>query len=149
MVEENILIRDKLQITNNLNEIYCDIHDSFVRQKLGKEFDYVSALEELSDIKCKLLHEIEECESISTEDNDAEKVIDALKDYQNLLNIRMELLLSILEKLHNKAENILGYKYSYFAYSKDRKNLNKLENQTDNIGRKLQISAVGFMRKYR
>lgn len=146
--KENKLICEKLQITNDLNGLYCEIHDSCVVQKLGDRLDYISLLDELNNINIKLQQEMDECKDIYTENNDeAKRVIEALNDYQNLLHNRINALQNILNKLHNKAEAV-GEKYSFFAYRSDMKNLNKLEKQVDLIGLNLQVCSVVFMRKY-
>jgi len=129
MRESNQLICEKLQITNDLNQVYCDIFDGFMNQNIGQKIDYISIFTGLNDIKFRLNQEIKKCKCISTENNEkAKNIITALMNYQKLFNIRINTLINIVTKLHNKAE-CTGKKYSIFTYKSDLKSLNKLENQ--------------------
>lgn len=65
MIENNKLISEKLQITNDINATYCNLFDEILNQHLGQTIDYFSILSELKVIGDDLKQEIHECRNIN------------------------------------------------------------------------------------
>lgn len=147
MNDNNKLICEKLQTTNDINATYCNLFDEVLNQKIGQTTDYFSILSELKVIGEDLKQEIHECRNINTaNDNDAEQVLESLIDFQELLDVRIKTYTDFVNKLYAKSN---GSKYSFFAYNSDLKNLKKLEKNSGILGDNLQVDAVIFMRKNR
>lgn len=147
MIENNKLISEKLQITNDINATYCNLFDEILNQHLGQTIDYFSILSELKVIGDDLKQEIHECRNINTDNNkDAKQVLGSLIDFQELLDVRINSYIDFVNKLYAKAN---GGKYSFFTYNSDLKNLKKLEKRSGILGESLQVHAVIFMSKNR
>lgn len=147
MIENNKLISEKLQITNDINATYCNLFDEILNQHLGQTIDYFSILSELKVIGDDLKQEIHECRNINTDNNkDAEQVLGSLIDFQELLDVRINSYIDFVNKLYARAN---GGKYSFFTYNSDLKNLKKLEKRSGILGESLQVHAVIFMSKNR
>lgn len=147
MKENNQVINEKLQITNDINATYCDLYDEVLNQHIGQTIDYFSILSELKILSDSLKQEILDCRNIYTKNNkEAEQVLEKLIDYQKLLDVRINSYIDFVNKIYVKAN---GGKYSFFSYNSDLKNLKKLEKNSGILGDRLQMDAVIFMRKNR
>lgn len=148
MKEQNKMITEILQTTNDLNGNYCDLYNEYFSQKFGQKIDYVRILDEVESINSLLQRKISDCKSIViNNDPEADEVIKILREYQTLLNTRINVFRFVVKKMYDKAEGI-GEKYSIFAYSADTKKMKNLENETRQLGSSLQGVATSFMRKY-
>lgn len=147
MNENNRLICEKLQNTNDINDTYCNLFNEILNQHIGQTIDYFSILSELKIISDSLNQEIQECRNIDTDNNnEAEQVLVKLIDFQELLDVRINSYIDFVNKLYAKAN---GGKYSFFTYNSDLKNLKKLEKRSGILGESLQVHAVIFMSKNR
>jgi len=149
--ELNKRIYNSLQITNDINALYCDAFDRFYNQKVGERFDFSNLNAELAVLLLKATSDSisareikEQYYSYYQQNMNYLEVVKLLVSYQELLARRISLLCEISGKLANKALGIRP-KYSYFAYKSDTKKLGKLEQEALSVGDKLQAFAEPFM----
>lgn len=148
MEENHKLICEILQMTNGLNNSYCNIFDECNSQRIGQNLDYINIISELSRISFVLEQTVIKRKSLNNDNEpEIERIIKALTDYQDLLSIRIHELNKLVKKLYDKAEAI-GERYTIFTYFSDMKKLKIMEQQTIIIGDTLQNVSFSFMQRY-
>lgn len=139
-------VTNLLQQTNDMDNVYYNMIQTFFMQRFGDSFDYNSLLDDLHELNTVinyLLGESIELQRIILNDMTSNQILILLREYQNCLKKNLEQFIYIVEQLNQKNE---GYgKYSFFKYNADRKTLAKYSQQLADIGNVLQVKAVPYM----
>lgn len=146
MTNANKDICEILQLTNRLNNDYCNIFDGIMHQKISQKLDYPEIMDNLRELDSHVDIATKNLGQIHISSDEILRIINLLRDFQKLLKIRVGNLRNVTNNLYNKSEAI--GKYSFFSYRSDIKNLEQLEKQSTILGSKLQIYAVPFINKY-
>ena len=144
------ILYKSLQETNDYNAKYCDIYDTFFKQRPGEKVDYVKLILNLSQIKKRISELQNDMHTLNNEvisERKIESIIKLLETYQQLLLDAVEYFSNIIIKLQRISNN--SGRYPYRIYKKDLKNLTNLENKRASTGSFLQKLSVPFMSEYR
>ncbi len=148
--DRSVTICRYLEITFDLNDLYHEQYEAMAEQESLQKFDLESAVDSLTEAKIELLGVLAECNHLSDESaaaEEADEVLQAMIDFQELLLRRNFNFLEFLVRLQAKpipAEK----RYADYLGRPECRELTRLEEMGEKAFDLLEEVAEPFMEKW-
>ena len=143
MDSDHEAIRLMLISTDRVTQRYCDVTEIFFGQSLGERIEYNTMLDYLDELQDLLRELLGVTREVFEELENYVEVLNVLLEYQNILRNNMIKVQEMLMKFYRKSQG--GFKYSYFQYVKDMKDIRAREKKRMQVGDTLNRLSLPFV----